>query len=250
MMTTNLDGHPNSGGFQTGRQMNFDPLNSLAFTTALFGSGHCIGMCGGLVSALGLTADGRRAGQLFHLLYNLGRLLTYTLIGVAVGEVGSAMIYKQSLHGITRHLLLGSDILVILAGLGTAGLFTRLNLMRFEFAGPVQSLTSATRLLRKLPPAASALPLGMLFGFLPCGFLYAMILTAAQSADPLKGGAIMLAFGLGTFPALFLVGTAAHLIGTAQRVWMFRIAGLLVALMGAYNLSRHLRMLMAAGGMH
>jgi sulfite exporter TauE/SafE len=228
--------------------MNFDPLYSLAFTTALFGSGHCIGMCGGLVTALGLSADGRRAGLVFHLLYNLGRIITYTLIGLAVGWVGSAMVYKQSLHGITRYLLLGSDILVILAGLGTAGLFAWLNLMRFEFAGPIHSMTKATRSLRKLPPAACALPLGLLFGFLPCGFLYAMILAAAQSADIYTGGGIMLAFGLGTLPALFFVGSAAHLIGHAKRVWMFRIAGVLVALMGAYNLYRHLGMFIMAGG--
>ncbi len=229
--------------------MNFDPLYTLAFTTALFGSGHCIGMCGGLVTALGLSSDGRRAGLSFHLLYNLGRTITYCLIGLAVGWVGSAMVYKQALHGASRYLLLGSDILVILAGLGTAGLFSWLNLSILEFSGPIQSMTKATRGLRKLPAAASALPLGLLFGFLPCGFLYAMILTAGQSADPLKGGLIMLAFGLGTLPALFLVGSAAHLIGHAKRIWMFRIAGLLVASMGAYNLYRHLNMFMMAGGM-
>lgn len=230
--------------------MSFDPLYTLAFTTALLGSGHCLGMCGGLVSALGLSADGRRAGLVFHLLYNLGRTLTYTAIGLAVGWVGSAMVYKQSLHGVTRYLLLGSDLFVILAGLGTAGLFTWFNLMRFEFAGPIHKMTQATRRLRKLPPAAAALPLGVLFGFLPCGFLYAMILTAAQSADPLKGGGIMLAFGLGTLPALFFVGSAAHLISHLKRVWMFRFAGLLVAVMGSYNLYRHLRMIMMASGMH
>ena len=230
--------------------MTFEPLYTLAFTTALFGSGHCIGMCGGLVTALGLSKDGRRAGLVFHLLYNLGRTLTYTAIGLAVGGVGSAMVYRQSLHGLTRYLLFGSDLLVILAGLGTAGLFNRLNLTRFEFAGPVRSMTLATRGLRKLPPAASALPLGLLFGFLPCGFLYAMVLTAAQSADIFKGGGIMLAFGLGTFPALFFVGSAAHLIGRAERVWMFKIAGFLVAMMGAYNLYRHIQMIMMTGGMH
>ncbi len=230
--------------------MTFDPIFTLAFTTALFGSGHCIGMCGGLVSALGLSADGQRGGLLFHLLYNLGRTITYTSIGFAVGWVGSAMVYKQSLHGVTRYLLLGSDILVILAGLGTAGLFSWLNLSSFEFAGPIRSMTKATRKLRKLPASASALPLGMLFGFLPCGFLYAMILTAAQSANSYKGAGIMLAFGLGTLPALLFVGSAAHLIGNAKRVWMFRIAGALVAVMGSYNLYRHLNMIMHSAAMH
>ncbi|MCF6179363.1 MAG: sulfite exporter TauE/SafE family protein [Geopsychrobacter sp.] len=230
--------------------MIVEPLYTLAFTTALFGSGHCIGMCGGLVSALGLSSDGRRAGLLFHLLYNLGRTLPYTMIGLAVGWLGSAMAYRDSLHGITRYLLISSDLLVIVAGLGTAGLFSGLNMMRFEFSGPIRSMTTATKTLRKLPPAASALPLGILFGFLPCGFLYAMILTAAQSAESLKGGGVMLAFGLGTFPALFFIGSATHLISQSRRAWMFRIAGILVAVMGTYNLIRHIRMFMMTTGMH
>ncbi|WP_020676362.1 sulfite exporter TauE/SafE family protein [Geopsychrobacter electrodiphilus] len=230
--------------------MNFDPLYTLAFMTALFGSGHCIGMCGGLVSALGLSTDGRPAGMVFHLFYNLGRTITYTSIGLAVGWVGSALVYKQALHGITRYLLLGSDLLVILAGLGTAGLFSWLNLSHFEFAGPIHSMTKAARKLRKLPAAVSALPLGILFGFLPCGFLYAMILTAAQSADMFKAAGIMLAFGLGTMPALFFIGSAVHLMGQSKRIWMFRVAGALVALMGSYNFYRHIHMFMLAGSMH
>lgn len=229
--------------------MLIDPLYTLAFTTALLGSGHCIGMCGGLVTALGLSSSGRKAGFIFHLLYNLGRTLTYTVIGLAVGWLGSAMAYKQSLHDITRYLLIGSDLLIILAGLGTAGLFSWLNLMRFEFAGPISTLTRTTRQLRKLPPAAAALPLGILFGFLPCGFLYAMVLTAAQSASASHGAIIMLSFGLGTMPALLFVGSAAHLINASQRLWMFRGAGCLVAMMGAYNLYRHLMMFSMIGGM-
>lgn len=222
--------------------MEIDPLYTLAFTTALLGSGHCIGMCGGLVTALGLSADGRKAGLGFHLLYNLGRTLTYTLLGMTVGWVGSALAYKEILHGVTRYLLIGSDLLVILAGLGTAGAFTWLNLTKLEFSGPFDGMIRTTRALRHWPPALSALPLGILFGFLPCGFLYAMILTAGQSADPAQGSLIMLAFGLGTIPALFFVGGAAHILTAGKRMWMFRIAGILVAVMGSYNLYRHLRM--------
>jgi len=74
---------------------------------------------------------------------------------------------------------------------------------------------------------------------LPCGFLYAMAITAAQSTDSLHGAAIMVAFGIGTMPALFLVGSAAQWF-VSKRSWMLRLAGLLVALMGSYNLFRHL----------
>lgn len=226
-----------------------DPLYGMAFMTGLLGSAHCLGMCGGLVGALSLTADGRNSGAGFHLLYNLGRVLTYALIGLLAGWLGSALAVKSSLQDITRLLLIGSDLLVILVGLGSAGLFSRLNIMALEFAAPVNSLSRAVRGLRRYPPVLAALPLGLLFGFLPCGFLYAMALAAAQSADSLRGAITMAAFGLGTMPALLLVGGAAQWF-SSQRGWMLKAAGIMVALIGCYNLFRHMRMLAMAGGMH
>lgn len=219
-----------------------DPLFTMAFIAGFAGSAHCVGMCGGLVGALSLSEDGRSGGLLFHLLYNIGRILTYGLIGFIVGWVGSAMVLKHSLQDVTRILLIGTDLFVILIGLGSAGLFKKLNFMQLEFAGPVKIMGRAVNGLRHYPPALSALPLGLLFGFLPCGFLYAMALTAAQSADSLRGAGTMIAFGLGTLPALFLVGGAAQWFG-AHRGWMLRVAGVLVALMGGYNLYRHVGMM-------
>jgi hypothetical protein len=214
----------------------------MAFMTGLLGSAHCIGMCGGIVSALSLTPDGRNSGATFHLLYNLGRTLTYSMIGLLAGGLGSALALKGTLLVVTRPLLIASDFLVILVGLGTAGLFSRLNLMSLEFSGPIKSLTGAVKSLRRLPAGVAALPLGLLFGFLPCGLLYAMALTAAQSADYVRGAIIMAAFGLGTTPSLLLVGSAASWF-SSQRSWMLKAAGIMVALMGCYNLFRHIRML-------
>jgi len=220
-----------------------EPLYTMAFTTGLFGSGHCIGMCGGIVAALSLSREGQRGGLFFHLLYNLGRIATYTLIGFLVGWLGSAIAYTDAFSGITRFVLLGSDLFIILLGLGTAGLFRRWDVMRFDFPGPAKKLSLAVASLRELPPGLAALPLGLIMGFLPCGFLYAMAITAAQSASPESGAITMLMFGLGTTPSLFLFGTAAQWLGTRARIWMVRIAGVLVALMGCYNLFRHLKML-------
>jgi sulfite exporter TauE/SafE len=220
-----------------------DPVVSMALVTGLLGSGHCIGMCGGLVAALAMSAEGRRGGIPFHLLYHVGRITTYTLIGAGVGWLGSAMALTDSFRGITRGLLIGSDLFVILLGLGTAGLFARLNLNRLEFPGPVKAMTRALAGLRKLPPALAALPLGLLMGWLPCGFLYAMVITAAQSSHPLTGAGIMLAFGIGTAPALLGFSGAAHWLSARARNWMLRGAGLLVAVIGLMHLIKHLHML-------
>jgi hypothetical protein len=220
-----------------------DPLIVMGFTTGLLGAGHCIGMCGGLVGALSLSATGRQGGWRFHLLYNAGRVATYTLIGALVGWLGSALAYTDRLHMVTRTLLLASDLFIILVGLGTAGLYAGLNVTRLDFPGPLRTMTAAVQWLRQLPPALAALPLGLLFGFLPCGYLHAVAITAAQSADAATGALTLLAFGIGTVPALLVFGGSTQWLGTKARVWMLRAAGMLVAGMGVVNLFRHLRLM-------
>jgi sulfite exporter TauE/SafE len=220
-----------------------DSLIYMAFVTGLLGTGHCIGMCGGLVSALSLSEAGRQGGWFFHLLYNLGRISTYTFIGAVVGWLGSALAYTDRFKMVTRSLLIGSDVFVILVGLGTAGLFAWLNVSKLDFPGPMKAMTVAVVGLRRLPPAISALPLGLLFGFIPCGYLYAVAITAAQSASVATGALMLFAFGLGTAPSLLLFGSAAHWLSGRARTWMLRVAGLVVAGMGVINLTKHMRMM-------
>ncbi len=219
-----------------------EPLITMALLTGLLGSGHCIGMCGGLVAALSLSDTGKRGGMLFQFLYNVGRITTYTGIGLLVGWLGSAFAYANTMAGLSRGLLIGSDLFVIVLGLGSAGLLKirEINLMQLEFPGPVQKITRGVARLKTLPPFLAALPLGLIMGFLPCGFLYAMIIAAGQSTGAANGALMMLSFGLGTLPALFLFGSTAHRLTLKRRAIMLRWAGIMVALMGTYNLYRHL----------
>ena len=220
-----------------------EPLIYMGFTTGLLGAGHCLGMCGSLVGALSLTATGRPGGWSFHLLYNAGRIATYTLIGALAGWLGSALAYADRFREVTRALLLASDLFIILVGLGTAGLFAGLSVARLDFPGPLRAMTRAVQHLRGWPAGLAALPLGLLFGLLPCGYLYAVAISAAQGGDPLLGALTMAAFGLGTAPSLLLFGGATQWLGTTARAWMLKTAGLLVAAMGVVNLVRHLRLL-------
>jgi hypothetical protein len=139
--------------------------------------------------------------------------------------------------------LLCSDLFVILVGLGTAGMFAWLNVAKLDFPGPMRLMTTAVSGLRRLPPALAALPLGLLFGFIPCGYLYAVAITAAQSASVVTGALMLLAFGIGTTPSMFFFGGAAHWLSGKARTWMLRSAGLVVAGMGVINLIKHLRMM-------
>jgi hypothetical protein len=200
-------------------------------------------MCGGLVGALSLSEVGKKGGWMFHLLYNTGRITTYTFIGALVGWLGSALAYTDQFRLVTRSLLLASDVFIILIGLGTAGMLTWLNASNLDFAGPTKTMAAAMRGLRKLPPALAALPLGLLFGFIPCGYLYAVAITAAQSAEVTTGALMLLAFGLGTAPSLLIFGSATHWLSGRARTWMLRIAGLLVTGMGVINLLKHLSLM-------
>lgn len=221
-----------------------DPLFAMAFTTALLGSGHCLGMCGPLVAALALSgsaAGGRcGVGVLFHLLYSSGRIITYTLLGALVGWFGSVLAYTQRLTVISAVALIFSDLFIIVVGLATAGAFRRFNALNLKFPAPTALLTLLVSRLNRFPPALRALPVGLLLGFLPCGFLYAMLIAAAQSTDPGRGALTMLAFGLGTAPALFLFGCSTGWLSGKVRGRLQRVAGLVVVAMGLYNLYHHL----------
>ena len=228
----------------------FDPLYGMAFITALLGSGHCLGMCGPLVAALSLSGPGRgrdgaaggsiATGTIFHLLYSTGRILTYTALGALVGWFGSALAYTQNLVLVTALALIFSDLFIIVVGLATAGAFRRLNVMGLRFPAPTALVTALVARLAVLPPTLRALPVGLLMGFLPCGFLYAMFIAAAQSADGLRGALTMLAFGLGSVPALLLFGSAATWLSGKARGRMLQAAGVMVVAIGLYNLYNHL----------
>lgn len=218
-----------------------DPLLILALTTGLLGAGHCIGMCGSLIAALALTERSQQSGIVFQLLYHCGRILTYTLIGGSVGWLGSVFAFTDSFKDVTRMLLVASDLFIIVVGLGSAGLFSYLSVLDLEFPGPARALVASVQRLLIGPATLIALPLGALLGLLPCGYVYAMAIIAAQTANPLKGALVMLCFGIGTIPFLLFFGGTVGWLSTRARIWMLRGAGLTVALMGCRNLLQHLK---------
>lgn len=219
-----------------------DPIYSIVFSTALLGSGHCIGMCGPIVAALSLSNPGREHGIFFHLLYNCGRIITYVFIGIVAGWVGSLLNTAQTFSMLTQAILILADLFVIAIGLRTSGLFKRLAFIHLEIPGSMKIMTRAVSRLQKLPVIAAAFPIGLVMGFLPCGFLYAIALAAAGRGSPVEGGIIMLAFGLGTLPALFLFGSAIHWLSATMRTELLRWAGFMVVFIGCYNLYQHIRL--------
>jgi len=180
----------------------------LIFLAGLAGSMHCIGMCGGFACAMGADPRGRAASVLRHGVYNLARVSSYCFIGAAVGYGGVLLVgdagEASASSTAQRALAALSGLLMVFIGLQFFGLFERAGLHWLEPSG--SALAQALRRLVKAPGLAAPLAFGVLNGLLPCPLVYAFAAQAAASGGPLQGLLIMAAFGLGTFPAMLMMG--------------------------------------------
>jgi sulfite exporter TauE/SafE len=210
------------------------------FLVGFLGGTHCAGMCGGIVGAL--AAQSPAGGSLtVHLAYNVGRIVSYVLAGALVGAVGG---FGQAYAGMASAqlaLYLVANLMLVALGLYLMGVTRALAFT--ERAG--QALWSRIQpLTRRFLPVrgpAQAFPLGMLWGWLPCGLVYSVLATALASGSVGRGAATMLAFGLGTLPNLLLAGLLLARFRRFAQAPAVRIgSGLLVlgfGLHGLYNLA-------------
>jgi sulfite exporter TauE/SafE len=217
--------------------MDFGSTLGALFLSGFLGSlGHCLGMCGPLVTMFGVQFRARRfAGVPYHLVYHAGRLGVYTLFGALVGGAGSALGLGSSLGKMagTVSLLLGLG--VVLLGLGYLGW---LPLGRIEGAG--DWLGRAMSWALQQGSSARVLALGGLNGLLPCGLVYSALLMAASTGGLLMGAAGMTVFGLGTLPALLVMGVGAGALSARVRQAFVRVAGVLIVIVGVQLVLRGL----------
>lgn len=209
-----------------------------AFLVGFLGGAHCVGMCGGIVAAMSWHG-GERLPYGLHLGYNLGRILSYTLAGALAGLAGSAAFLSAHLLPLQQALYLLAQGVLILLGLYLAGLNQAVLIL--ERAGGALWARLQPRLGRLLPvrTPGRAVVAGALWGWLPCGLVYSVLVSALASGGPLQGAGLMLAFGLGTLPNLLAMGWAADRLRaiTADRR-LRRAAGLTIAAFGVWGLVR------------
>lgn len=211
------------------------PLLGSALVLGLLGGGHCLGMCGGLMGALTLAIPPEQRGRRARLLlaYNLGRILSYACAGLLLGLAGWAVASSPA----ALALRVVAALLLIAMGLYLAGWWS--GLTRIEALGRglwrhIQPIASRLLPVSSLP---RALLLGALWGWLPCGLVYSTLLWAASQGNPGYSAALMLAFGLGTWPVLLATGLAAEQVNSLLRRRSVRMAGgLLVILFGVWTL--------------
>ena len=186
-----------------------EPFMALFFV-GLLGAGHCLGMCGGISAslsfALGEVSAQKKVGII--LAYNVGRLASYTLIGLVAGVLGK--VFQVTLFDMTGLpiLRLIAAVMLILMGLYVSGWWRVLTHLE-RIGGTLWRLIQPlSKHILPVKNSGSALLLGALWGWLPCGLVYSALAYALAQGSPQGSAAAMLAFGLGTLPALVLAGFA------------------------------------------
>jgi len=207
----------------------------LAFSAGLVGSGHCLGMCGGIVTALALShRDTDAAGRfVYNLLYHVGRICTYSTLGLLAGLAAQAGMVDQ-LRPLVRWLFLAANLFVAAIGIFTVLGVRALGISALDGSG-WGFLRGQLSRLRGSRSVLAALPTGLLMGLLPCGLVYGVLISAATSGSALRGGGMMLAFGCGTLPVLLAYGQVASTLSALGRGVFQRCMGGVVALLGIFG---------------
>ena len=209
------------------------------FLIGLLGGTHCVSMCGGIVGALSMQVHvpGSRPQWPLHLAYTLGRIGTDSLLGACVGLLGSVGLLYEGMLPVQMTLYVLANLMLVALGLYLTG-FTRL-LAPIERVGHLlwRRIQPATRRFLPARSVGQALPLGMLWGFIPCGLTYSILATALVTGSGARGAGLMLAFGLGTLPNLLLAGMLFKRFRDITRHPRVRLAsGLLVLGFGLFGL--------------
>jgi uncharacterized protein len=207
-----------------------------AFLAGMAGSVHCLAMCGGISGALGMRARRNGAGHgkaLAHAVtYQIGRIASYSVAGALVGGFGGILQATFDFNRVAVVSRILAGFVLFLAAIGV--------LFKWRPLAPLEVLGG--RLWIHVAPAARAIPatglrgsllLGMVWGWLPCGLIYSMLLIAALAGGPLQGAATMLCFGAGTAPAVLAIGMfGGHLWRVAMARGLNLAAGSLLMVFG------------------
>jgi len=216
-----------------------DTINLFGIITIAFlGSfSHCVGMCGGIVIAYSSTKiDGsfsKIKQAISHIVYSLGRVSTYTILGIIFGYLGGVATYNNFT---IASLFIVAGIVMILTGLSLIGKVKFLTIIEHSLSKSSWYQTTFKRFLKDRS-LGSFFMLGMLNGLLPCGFVYFFAVTAASTASPFWGGVVMLIFGLSTIPAMFSMGYfVGFLKNSSTRNLILKLASIAVILYGIFTI--------------
>ena len=198
----------------------------MIFVIGLLTSVHCIAMCGGINLTQSTMAAGRSAGiAKSNLMYNAGRVISYTVIGALAGALGSVLSFGGALKGI---VVIVAGILMLIMALNMLGVFLPLRRLNIHLpAGLHKRLASGSR-------GGSSLVIGLLNGLMPCGPLQTMQIYALSTGSVLLGALSMLLFSLGTVPLMFGFGFFAGKLNRKHARYMLTVSAFIILVMGMH----------------
>ncbi len=211
------------------------------------GFGHCIGMCGPIVVSVSLNLKEKNI-LVPQLLYHLGRITTYAILGGVVATAGSFTMLATKIESIQKGVMIFTGVLIILMALAMAGWIPFSKVFGAHYS-PDGVISKGFGKLLKIKSTIVYLPLGLLLGLLPCGPVYTALLGAARAgmdADSahqgvLAGMGLMGAFGMGTVPALFLVAKLADMGWLKSRAIIYKVGAALMIVVGVLFVVKGIR---------
>ena len=214
--------------------MNGELTLPLAFATGVFGALHCLGMCSGIAGGFFVRYAHEAASVLQ---YQVTRILVYGLLGVAGAVLGKVLVQTGIVGKGQGLLMMAAGTIIFVIGLHMLDLLPGLGRERHgrcKTAPGTQNVAFPT----KLPPYRPWMPIlaGAVNGMIPCSLVFSIAIKATATANPLRAGLLMLAFGLGTLPTMGLVGLTGMVIGRNARGVFAKLTGLAVVALGVWTL--------------
>lgn len=206
-----------------------------ALIAGLVGGVHCAGMCGGIVSALSVNVDSNKSAQvnsnklLILMFYNIGRISAYSLAGLLAGGAGWLLANSLFINKAQLILQIIAALFMLLLGLYLANWSRLLNLLEKPGGFIWKYIEPYGRRFIPITRFQDAFLVGIIWGWLPCGLVYSMLIWSISAGSALEGGLLMLSFGLGTLPNLIVIGVFAQQVTKwFQLPWLRSIAGLII----------------------
>ncbi|MEE4270494.1 MAG: sulfite exporter TauE/SafE family protein [Thermoanaerobaculales bacterium] len=211
-------------------------LLTTVFLASLVGSLHCVGMCGGFVAFYsGADGSGGSRRLLSHAAYSGGRLAAYATLGMAAGLVGAALDVAGSLAGFQRSAAVVAGAIMVTWGVLALLRIGGVKIFRHGSGSTISRwLGRGISLVGQRPPLVRAAVVGLLSGALPCGWLWAFVVTGAGTGSALGGAAVMTAFWAGTVPVLFALGLGAQVVAVPLRRHIPAVTALILVGLGLY----------------
>jgi sulfite exporter TauE/SafE len=211
-----------------------------AFMAGVFGSLHCVGMCGGISSALGLSIGTEKKG-LLSLTYQLGRIVSYAIAGTLVAYLGTQLSQAGEFKPVAMTFKIISVVFMASLGLYLAGWFPkfaqieRIGLPLWKRIAPLGKRFMPVKSIHQ------AFVIGMLWGWIPCGLVYSILLWSVTAPSAEWGALIMVAFGLGTLPAMFAFALGgSQVMAVMSQPALRKVMGVLIILIALYGLVGHM----------